>query len=145
MNALYEMTLQEEWEGDTTWQAAFKKWIANPSENTNHLVQVLRVYVMKNGLTDQSMSSDSSIFSQAITLVDIGFDNLEVRLTKESIADRVSSLVSDLGGQFGLWLGMSMVQRRKSLPLKCPGNDKSLEILRVLDFFAFPGRSPPPP
>ena len=64
---------------------------------------------MKNGRTDQSEADDQHIFSKAITLIDIGFDNLEVKLTKESIADRASSLVSDLGGQLGLWLGISMV------------------------------------
>merc|ERR1739848_386225 len=81
----------------------------NPSDNTNYLVQVLKLFVMKNGRTDQSVADDQHIFSKAITLIDIGFDNLEVKLTKESIADRASSLVSDLGGQLGLWLGISMV------------------------------------
>ena len=103
------MTLSKEWADDRSWMGEFKKWIMNPSENTNYLVQVLKLFVMKNGRTDQSVADDQHIFSKAITLIDIGFDNLETKLTKESIADRASSLVSDLGGQLGLWLGISMV------------------------------------
>ena len=105
----YEMTMRKEWTEDSEWMDEFQSWISHPSENTNHLVQVLKVYVMKNGRTDQSVSDDQTIFSKAITLIDIGFESLEVRLTKEKIADRASSLISDLGGQLGLWLGVSMV------------------------------------
>ena len=42
-------------------------------------------------------------------MVEIGFENLQVKKTIETVADQASSLVSDLGGQLGLWLGISMV------------------------------------
>ena len=87
----YEMTMRKEWSNDAEWMEEFKSWIQHPSENTNHLVQVLKVYVMKNGRTDQSVSDDQTIFSKAITLIDIGFESLEVRLTKEKIADTYTS------------------------------------------------------
>ena len=64
---------------------------------------------MVKGLKGTDVSSDKQLWSRSIAVVDIGFESLQIKRTIESVADQASSLVSDLGGQLGLWLGLSMV------------------------------------
>ena len=47
--------------------------------------------------------------SENLVYLDIYFDDMKVTKVKENIADNLSSLVSDIGGQFGLWLGISIL------------------------------------
>ena len=44
-----------------------------------------------------------------LVYLDVFFDDLKYELAEESKADKESSLISDIGGQLGLWLGCSIL------------------------------------
>ena len=64
---------------------------------------------MKTGRSVEELKFDKDLWSKSLAVVDIGFESLEVKHTVEQVADQASSLISDLGGQLGLWVGLSMV------------------------------------
>ena len=80
-----------------------------PDPTMLYFDKLAQTYSMENGMSLKSVKEDKELWSKSIAVIDIGYDNLAVKKTVESVADQVSSLISDLGGQFGLWLGISMV------------------------------------
>ena len=50
-----------------------------------------------------------SDLSENLIYLDIYFDDMRITKIQENIADNLSSLVSDVGGQLGLWLGISIL------------------------------------
>ena len=79
----------------------------------SYLWRVLISYVFYNKkekmITKYSAERDDVLFSQGVAMLQIYFEEMEVEFIEENLADPASSLVSDLGGQLGLWLGISMV------------------------------------
>ena len=88
---------------------SYMETIALPDRTREYFEKVVRGYSMVKGLKGTDVSSDKQLWSRSIAVVDIGFESLQIKRTIESVADQASSLVSDLGGQLGLWLGLSMV------------------------------------
>ena len=74
---------------------------------------------------------NTNILTKQIAAVSIYFDSFDTRLIEENYSDKVSSLVSDLGGQLGLWLGISMVSIFEVLVCCC----YAFRVKRVVRFF----------
>ena len=64
---------------------------------------------MFSGRPLSEVKSDEKLWANGISVIELFYDDLVVESSVESIADKISSLISDLGGQFGLWLGLSMI------------------------------------
>jgi hypothetical protein len=54
-----------------------------------------------------------------LAMVDIYFDDLKYTKLEETKADLPASLVSDVGGQLGLWLGCSILTLVELLNFVC--------------------------
>ena len=55
------------------------------------------------------LKSDKSLIGPAIATIEVFFDSLVTRSITELQADKETSVISDVGGQLGLWLGISFV------------------------------------
>ena len=96
-------------EGDKggEWEEGGKALSFNSQRN--YLLRSLKGYSMNKGLDYQNLEVDDRYLSQGVANLLIYYDTLDVESFIESEADKASSLISDLGGQLGLWLGISMV------------------------------------
>ena len=60
--------------------------------------------------TDMNNPEDGGqAIDQNIALIDLYFEDLKYTTVTEAKADEATSLISDLGGQLGLWIGMSIM------------------------------------
>ena len=68
---------------------------------------------IREGLDNQSYvdfeQNLKTHLSDNLIYLDIYFDDMKVTKVEQNIADNISSLISDLGGQLGLWLGISIL------------------------------------
>ena len=60
-----------------------------------------------DGFSDEGLIEKK--LKQNLIYLDIHFDDLKYELAEESKADKEASLISDVGGQLGLWLGCSIL------------------------------------
>ena len=75
----------------------------------DYFERVLSVHSMSQGILKSDLDENDQALSSGLAVLQIYFEDLTTNLMEESAADKGSSLVSDLGGQLGLWLGISMV------------------------------------
>ena len=75
----------------------------------DYLFNVLHSHSLRTGTVYSDLIYDKKVVSDGISSVKIFYDQMRVETSYEDIADPASSLISDLGGQLGLWLGVSMV------------------------------------
>ena len=86
------------------------EWMGTPNENTRYLHRLAGIYAFENGRDlENDVMKDKELFSKGVTFIDIGFESLLEQHVNEARADALSSLVSDMGGQLGLWIGLSMI------------------------------------
>ena len=84
--------------------------MTTPTENTRYLSRLAGIYAFENGLDYwNEVVKDKKLFSKGVTFIDIGFETLLEQRVDEAKADALPSLVSDVGGQLGLWIGLSMI------------------------------------
>ena len=88
---------------------------------TDYIKKVGEVYAFKNGKDVSEVLEDADILAKGFSVIDVYYELLETEVATEYLADQPSSLVSDLGGQFGLWIGMSMITMMEILyfAIKC--------------------------
>lgn len=55
------------------------------------------------------MEGINNVFAEGMSVIEIYFESLRQEEIKEKVVDDWISLVSDFGGQAGLWLGVSML------------------------------------
>lgn len=71
------------------------------------------VYAYLRNSLNQTNAEFNNAFSDHIkdnlVVLDIFYEDLKFTEVIETAADQISSLISDLGGQLGLWLGMSIM------------------------------------
>ena len=80
------------------------------SSQNNFITKALNVYAVKKGkLVKGIAQNDAKLLTGGTAMLQIYFEDLVTYEMNESPADMASSLISDLGGQLGLWLGVSMV------------------------------------
>ena len=68
----------------------------------------LEAYGFKRGVEINKLEN-LNILGSSFTIVNIFYKNFDISKVEEQAADSVVSVISDVGGQLGLWLGMSMV------------------------------------
>ena len=100
------------------------------------LFQVESLKDTKGDLNPDNKLTDPNLVSPAVVNIEIYFKNPSLKKITEMRADGVASLVSDVGGQLGLWLGMSIVTScetayaifRCFIPRRNPGKVDSNEL-----------------
>lgn len=76
---------------------------------SDYLEKLLRGYCFRRGKDfDTEGTSFDAVLSSAMIQVNIFFEAMEVEFLNEELADQWSSLISDMGGQLGLWVGVSL-------------------------------------
>ena len=58
---------------------------------------------------DSGYITDTDVLSSGIARIEVFFEDLKSSTASETENDMMTSLVSDLGGQLGLWLGVSII------------------------------------
>ena len=85
------------------------KTYSSVTTHYNYLTNILKAHSMKTATRLEDLLIDKNIIAKGISTVKIYFDDLVVYENIEKAADKPAGVVSDLGGQFGLWMGISMV------------------------------------
>ena len=74
-----------------------------------HLEKLIRAYCFRRGKNfDTQGNFYTTILASAMIQVDMFYEDMEVEYLNEELADQWSSLISDMGGQLGLWVGVSL-------------------------------------
>ena len=66
-------------------------------------------YAFKHGKDEDLVAESEELLAKGVAVLDIYFETLNIRVASEVVSDLLTSLVSDVGGQMGLWIGMSML------------------------------------
>ena len=105
----------------------------NLSEDSQffYLSRTLRAYSLNNGIPLSTVFRDPDLLSQGLAIVQIYFDKLVANQVTEEAADPASSLISDLGGQLGLWMGISMVSIMEVFVIFYVGCRKLFKKIRI--------------
>ena len=109
----YDETLHGISNTNNTIQEEIRDWnteIRAQDPTMKYLIRTLQAYSMYNGLEYEELkATDTELVTEGIVVIQIFFENMLTVDFDESPGDMASSVVSDLGGQLGLWLGISMV------------------------------------
>ena len=99
---------------DSGWNSSLQEYfqtseLSHNSLTNMHLEKQIRTYSIKKKF---SFSKKTVFFVEVLTSgftqMDLFFENMNVVELTEVIADEWSSLISDFGGQLGLWVGISL-------------------------------------
>ena len=91
----------------------------NRDKSQVHIYQVLQGYANFYGENLNDVLMDTELMSSGMARLEIFFDDFNVNIVEEKIADQNSSLFADIGGQFGLWLGISTLSLIEILFFGC--------------------------
>ena len=80
----------------------------NLTENTKYFMKMIDGMALELGKQTREIEADKQLFAKGVTNIELSFETLTTESMSEFKADKPSSLVSDLGGQLGLWIGFSL-------------------------------------
>ena len=100
---------------ETEWKWEIESHFNNSSKidhtslNNDYLAKLLKSYGLSRGKDfDKEISMFKEILSSCIVRLDVFFEEMKVNYEIEVDSDSMSSLISDFGGQLGLWIGISI-------------------------------------
>lgn len=108
------------------WNKSLQNYFNNESRvdhaslNNDYLTKMLKTYSLRTG---KSFAKTTSMYKEVLSAtmhrVDVFFEDMVVNHEIEVPSDSVSSMISDFGGQLGLWIGISITSVLEIIFLLC--------------------------